>query len=368
MKIALVVPGGVGRPGTHKVIPCLLWLIERLANAGDEVHVYALNQEPEPDEWELTGARIHNAGRRPQRIRAFVSLMREHRREGFDVVHAFWAGAPGQVASAVAVATGVPFIVTLPGGDLAALPDIEYGARLRLKSRIATRLVLSLSSAIISPSNWMAEQAAALGWKTVRCPFGVALDHWVPAAPRARSTAAPLRMINVATLNRVKDPFGLLDAMKFLAERKMDFSLEMIGEDRLDGAVQRHCNSLGLDHRVTFHGFVPNEALRPYMDRADLLVMNSRHETGPIVLLEAAAAGVPTVGTAVGSIADWAPEASVAVPVGDSAALAEAIVRLSLDEGERLRIANAAHAHALAYSADDYMAQLRGIYADLAAR
>ena len=31
MRIALITPGGVDRSGTHRVIPCLLWLIERLA-------------------------------------------------------------------------------------------------------------------------------------------------------------------------------------------------------------------------------------------------------------------------------------------------------------------------------------------------
>ena len=46
MKIALIVPGGVDRSGTHRIIPCLLWLVERLVAAGDEVHIFALQQEP----------------------------------------------------------------------------------------------------------------------------------------------------------------------------------------------------------------------------------------------------------------------------------------------------------------------------------
>ena len=51
MKIAIVVPGGVDRSGTDKVIPCQLWLIERLAAGDDEVHVFALYQEPRPGRW-----------------------------------------------------------------------------------------------------------------------------------------------------------------------------------------------------------------------------------------------------------------------------------------------------------------------------
>lgn len=368
MKIALVVPGGVDRSGTERVIPVLLWLIERLVRAGDEVHVFALDQEPEPDEWHLLGASVHNAGRQPRRLRSLRTILRENRRRRFDVVHAFWAGAPGQVARAFAAIARVPFVVTLPGGDLAALPNIGYGAQLRRRSRIATRAVLSGASAILAPSEWLARQAAALGWNTVSCPFGVALDRWPPAAPRRRSSDAPLRMIHVATLNRVKDPFGLLEGMRLLADRGIDFRLDLIGEDTLGGAAQRHCRSLRLGEHVRFHGFVANERLRRHVDAADLLVMSSLHEGAPIAFLEAATAGVPTVGTRVGCIADWAPEASVAVPVGDPAALANAIADLAANEEERMRVAKAAHARALAHTADDYAAQVRRIYADVAAR
>ena len=361
MKIALVVPGGVDRSGTERVIPVLLWLIERLVRAGDEVHVFALDQEPEPADWELLGARVRNAGRRPRRLRLLRSLMREHRRGAFDVVHAFWAGAPGQVAAAFAAISRVPLVVTLPGGDLAALPDIGYGAQLKLRSRISTRMVLSRASAILAPSQWLTRQAASLGWKTIHCPFGVALDRWPPAEPQRRSSGVPLRLIHVATVNRVKDPFALLEAMRLLAHQGVDFTLDLFGADTLGGTVQRHCASLGLGERVMFHGFIGNDQLRQHLERADLLVMSSRHEGAPIVLLEAAAAGIPTVGTEVGCIADWAPKASVAVPVGDPAALAEAIVAVAGNEEERMRLARAAHARALDYNADDYAARVRSI-------
>ncbi|HEU4559853.1 MAG TPA: hypothetical protein VFS20_18520, partial [Longimicrobium sp.] len=67
MKVALVVPGGVDRSGTHRVIPVLLWLIERVARV-HELHVFALRQEPRPATWELLGARVHNAGGRAPRL------------------------------------------------------------------------------------------------------------------------------------------------------------------------------------------------------------------------------------------------------------------------------------------------------------
>jgi len=100
--------------------------------------------------------------------------------------------------------------------------------------------------------------------------------------------------------------------------------------------------------------------------RSDMMIINSRHEGALIVLLEAAAVGVPTVGTRVGLIADWSPEAAMSVPVGDLKGLARAIVELASNEDMRLRLAQAAHQRAIANDADDYASRLRSLYAELA--
>ncbi len=63
---------------------------------------------------------------------------------------------------------------------------------------------------------------------------------------------------------------------------------------------------------------------------------------GPLAMLEAAVAGVPTVGTAVGHIREWSPAAAACVPVGDWARLGESISQLLQDEDLRLRIAREA--------------------------
>ena len=366
MKIALVVPGGVDRSGTERVIPCLLWLIERLA-AQAEVHVFALQQEPRPGRWTLLGAEVHNAGSRPRRLRSLAQLIAEHRRGAFDVVHAFWAGGPGAVAASFKRLTGVPVILTLPGGDLTALPDIGYGGRLSWRGRAWTRLALAAADRVIVPSDWMREQAGALGIEAIRLPWGVALDRWPPAVPRPRK-GGKLRLVHVANLNRVKDQETLLLAARRLADRGLEFRLDMIGLDTLHGAVQRRAAELNLDDQVHFHGFMPHAETREWVERSDIMVVSSRHEAVPMVLIEAALAGVPTVGTSVGQIADWAPEAAIAVPVRDSAALAEAILRLAGDEQERLRLARAAQELAIREDADFTAARHLELYAGLRRR
>jgi glycosyltransferase involved in cell wall biosynthesis len=101
------------------------------------------------------------------------------------------------------------------------------------------------------------------------------------------------------------------------------------------------------------------------MSGAHLLVMSSRHETGPLVLLEAAIAGVPTAGTAVGHLAEWSPAAALAVPVGDDAALADAMERLLHDEDLRLQLAWSAQRRAMREDADHTARAFEAMYLSL---
>jgi glycosyltransferase involved in cell wall biosynthesis len=101
------------------------------------------------------------------------------------------------------------------------------------------------------------------------------------------------------------------------------------------------------------------------MKRADILLMSSRHEAGPLVVLEAAVVGVPTVGTNVGQVADWAPRAAVAVSVGDAETLARETMALIADEPRRLSIAREAQRRAIAIDADFTAAAFERIYSEM---
>jgi glycosyltransferase involved in cell wall biosynthesis len=73
---------------------------------------------------------------------------------------------------------------------------------------------------------------------------------------------------------------------------------------------------------------------------------------------------VPTVGTRVGHIAEWAPEAALAVPIGDWSRLAAAIRQLLEDEDLRLRIAHEALKRAVREDADYTAERFTALYAD----
>jgi len=365
MKIAFVVPGGVDRSGEYRVIPALLALLARLS-LRDEVHVFALEQEPRPASWDLVGARIHNIGPGNTRLRAIRAIYAEHRVSAFHVVHSIWSGRPGMVAVAAAKILNLPSIVHVAGGELVGLAEIGYGGRLSWKGRMREALVLRSATVVTAASTAMVESLARIGVSAQRLPLGVDLNVWPPREPVRRDTSKPAKLIHVASLNRVKDQPTLLRALASVSQTGLEFEMDIVGEDTLQGEMQALTAQLGLAAKVRFHGFLTQRQLRPLVLQAHLLLISSRHEAGPLAVLEAAVAGVPTVGTAVGHIAEWAPRAAAAVPVGDHAGLARVTSELLGNEDLRLRVAQEAFRRAVAEDADYTAQHFQAIYAGFA--
>lgn len=365
MKLALVVPGGVDRSGEYRVIPALLALIERLS-ARHELHVFALHQEPAAGAWDLLGARVHNIGRGAMRMRAIQAIVREHRVSPFDLVQSFFSGASGLIAVAAARVLGIPSAVHVAGGEPVRLPDIGFGGRLTWRGRLQERVVFAAASALTAPSIPQLELIARLGAASRRVPLGVdCVQAWPARAPVPRRVDEPARLIHVASLNRVKDQPTLLRALAELARGLQAVHLDIVGEDTLAGAIPRLARELGLTDNIRFHGFMTQRQLLPLMQAAHVLVLSSRHEAGPVAVLEAAAVGVPTVGTAVGHVVEWAPQAALAVPVGDWQSLAAALYRVLTDEALRLRLARAAWIRAVWEDSDYTAGCLEALYDEL---
>ncbi len=211
----------------------------------------------------------------------------------------------------------------------------------------------------------MIRSLRALGVAARRIPLGVDAARWPPREPLTRLPGTPARLIHVASLNRVKDQPTLLHALSLLARDGHEFSLDIVGDDTLDGRVQALCAELRLDDRVRFHGFLRQADLHPLVASAHISVLSSVHEAGPLAVLEAAMLGVPTVGTCVGHIEEWHPHAALAVAPGDPIALAAALATLLTDEERRGQLARAAQARALAEDADFTARALESLYRKL---
>jgi len=350
MKIALIAPAGVSNHVMH-TIPALMWLVSRLAPR-HTVKVYLLHRAPAPTRTTVHGAEVMNDGGALRHLRTLQAISAEHRRAPFDVVHSFWAGTVGLIAAIAARRIGRPFLVHVAGGELASLHGIRYGGGLSLRQRCTNRWVFRRAAAVSAASAPIIEAARAFGANAVRIPLGVDRAAFPPRAPVARDASRPVRLVQVGSLNLIKDQGMLLRALAALVAAGRDVELDFAGEDAMHGQVQALAQALGVAARVRFHGRVDSARVREIVARADVYVQSSLHEAGPLAVLEAAMLGVPVVGTQVGHVSEWAPDAALAGPPGDAEALAANLARLIDDDSLRLALAAEAQRRALADDAD----------------
>jgi glycosyltransferase involved in cell wall biosynthesis len=257
-------------------------------------------------------------------LRGLLELALLMRRERFDVVHANSSKA-GILARTAALLTRVPVrIFTVHGWAFSA----HDGARSRFYLW-ADRLMSPLTTTIICVSE--TELRAGLAAKTCREARSVVIYNGVAAAAaRAEPVdSAPPRILSVGRLRAPKDVVTLVRALALL--ERGSFSAAIVGD--------------GPDAAKITPG-APVELLGTRRDVAELLaasdvfVLSSRSEGLPMSILEAMAAGLPVVASAVGGVPELVVdgETGLLVPPGDPAALASALSRLVADPDLRRRL------------------------------
>ncbi|WP_374045207.1 glycosyltransferase family 4 protein [Pseudomonas donghuensis] len=106
----------------------------------------------------------------------------------------------------------------------------------------------------------------------------------------------------VGRLSREKGPDLFLDALIPLCQRHPQLAAVMLGDGPERKALQARIDAAGLSERIRLPGYQTD--MRAWMARLDALVISSRTEGTPMILLEAMQDGVPVVAFGVGGIPD----------------------------------------------------------------
>lgn len=177
-------------------------------------------------------------------------------------------------------------------------------------------------------------------------PNGVALADYPerPAAPRGDR---PLRILFVGRLTNWKGAETLLMAACELA----NVEVSIVGDGpELPMLVGLH-RQLGNATAIRFHGRQPEDSVRRFMLENDVLVLPSNYEGMSHTLLEACAAGMVPVVSAIGGNLEVIGDGinGLVVPYGDPHTLRAALERLSADDVLRQRLSKAARSRATDY-------------------
>ncbi len=260
-----------------------------------------------------------------------VCVWREHarvaREASPDVVLGYFAWPYGYAAVMAARRLGLPALVSCRGSDINHLARPP-----RTRMRIAWALAHCARVLVVSRA--LGERVAELGVdpaRIVHVPNGIDRERFAPGpAPEAREALGfepdvPL-VVCVARLSREKGVDVLVEAFSDLAARDARARLAIVGDGPEREALRAQVARAGLSGRVHLAGTRPHDEVPRWMQAADVVVLPSRTEGHPNVVLEALACGRPVVATAAGGVPEIldATRGHV-VPVEDPRALADAL-------------------------------------------
>jgi glycosyltransferase involved in cell wall biosynthesis len=235
-----------------------------------------------------------------------------------DVLHGH--GAKGAALARLTPAAPTAIRAYTPhGGSLVYCPGTLSGGFYRSLERLLnprTDLFLFESSYIAELYRTVVAPPRAMV-RIVR--NGIAEAEFEPAAPRTDATD----IICVGELRPVKAMDVLIDALAILKQSGRRVTATIAGEGPDAVKLQAQANELGLADQVRFIGHCP---ARVAFTMGRMLVIPSRAESLPYVVLEAAAAGLPIIATAVGGNPEiFGAQATKLIPPDDTAALIGAI-------------------------------------------
>lgn len=267
-----------------------------------------------------------------------------------EIVHTHLAKA-GAIGRSAAIRARVPVIIhTFHGHVLEG-----YFSRAKSAAFLAVeRALAKRTDALIAVSDAIRDQLLDLGVGTPRkwhvVPLGLDLGPLLSLAPTSDAreqfgldSSRPVVAI-VGRLTAVKDHDAFLQVAQIMSARGSDAQFVVAGDGEERPRLEAEARKTGLD--IRFLGWVTD--LPELYAAIDVVALTSRNEGTPVALIEAAAAGIPSVATRVGGVADVVrhEETGFLVDHGDIEGMARSVEALLGDAPMRIRFGEAARSWA----------------------
>lgn len=335
---------GLGLGGAERLLVAAARVHDRAAFAIEAAYVLPWKDALVTD-LQALGLPVRCLGADGHRLR-WVSRLRALLASGrFAVVHAH---SP-LVASVTRLAAH-----TLPRSRRPRVVTTEHNAWSTFA--LPTRLLNAFTSPLDDATLAVSEQTrASMWWRRTRARttvevHGIDLAAVRGAAGQREATREELGLapgevviLTVANYRQQKAWPDLLLAARLVADRGLPVRFLAVGQGPLEAQVQARHRQLGLGPTLLLLG--QRHDVPRLLAAADLFTLASTYEGYPLAVMEALAAGLPVVATAVGGVVEAVgPSAGVLVAPGRPDLLADALARLVGDPEERRRLARGARA------------------------
>lgn len=292
------------------------------------------------------GAAVLTTSSEPRRVPRLVDTIRAV--NGWagrvDVILIAVFSGPGfwiaDATSRLARQRGIPQVLILHGGNLPRYVD-RHPRR--------ARACFNRADIIVAPSPYLADEVPT-SRRICVIPNVFDLDG---IQFQERSSLRP-RLLWMRTFHPIYNPLLALEVLAQVRARRPGATLTMAGQEKgLLRACQARAHALGVGGAVAFPGFLNEEQKRQAFIDHDVFLNTNDVDNTPVSVLEAAAAGLPIVATAVGGIPYLFESGSNALlgPAGDASVLSEAVLQVLSDDklARRLSVAGRALAEQSAW-------------------
>lgn len=268
-----------------------------------------------------------------------------------DILHVYFGVPTGPVGLLVKRMTGIPYLLSLRGGDVPGFLSQSLGNLHRLIAPLNHR-VWDNASVIVANSaglRELAQQSLSRG-AVQMVPNGVDLETYAPPA-LARSDGV-FRILFVGRLVEQKGARYILEVLpQVMAQTGAGIEVAVVGSGPEEPALREQARRLGLTDSIRFRGWVARKDMPEQYRSADVFVFPSFEEGMPNVVLEAMASGLPVVTTDIYGNRELVSDGDngVLVPPGDAESLCQALVRLAKDLDLRQRMGRRSRERARAF-------------------
>ena len=299
----------------------------------------------------LSSVRRRYSTRYVEAIRTYLDQV------GADVVHGH-IFASAVAAAEAAQAVGVPFVVTQHSlARWRTQRDLVRVAQAYRRAALIIAVSVEIADAVCAIEPTASQRVIVMPNVPLPTPDPLS-DSGFRLPPRPRVLCA-------ARLVPEKDVRTLLAALARLASAGRGVSGVVVGDGPQRAELEREAIALGIAHMVDFVG--PMILTQRHIRAFDVVAVPSVSEGSPLIVLEARAAGVPIVATAVGGIPSLIRDRveALLVPPQDPDALANAIADVLSFPDQAARRAARARERAAQSDPAAYVAKLVGHYAKL---
>ncbi len=276
----------------------------------------------------------------------FELIVDEHKRDPFDLIHAYFLPMAGFVGTYVGKYLNIPSIVSIRGNDIerAAFDPGKFSH---------VMYALQNANAVTTNASELAKKATAFIDREIHLiPNGIDTGHFKPVGRNevlAEALGVESRRSKViGFVGELREKKGLTTLLTGYAQtnKRMPTTLLIVGEIR-EGEDKKLFDEFQLsnpENQIIVTGHVPHKDLPAYYCLMDVFIHPSLRDGMPNAVLEAMACGVPVIATPVGGVLDVLEDGvnGRTIPVNDAEMLAKVTEELLNDPEQCTRLSKKA--------------------------